>query len=127
MPTIIAANESTVMVGKDTIDGVRSLQYRRRQQRSNVYALGSAERIGMVSGAQFVEAQLTVASASPVLDALPADATFELIALLNHGATTLKATFQECFMSEKSFELGASGHGEAVYVFTAARVAEGPA
>lgn len=127
MPTIIAASESSVTVNNEPIDGVRSLQYRRQQQRTNVYALGSVERLGMVSGAQVVEARLTVASASPALDAIGPEQSFDLIANLNHGDTHLVATFQECFIAEKSFEMGAGGHGEAVYVFTATRLAEGPA
>ena len=124
MPTIIAANESTVMVGTDTIDGVRSLQYRRQQQRLNVYALGSAERIGMISGPSSVEGRLPVASTSPGLDALGPSDSFQVIANLKRGDTALTVTLDECFLTEKTFALSVGEHGEAVYAFTAARVTE---
>jgi hypothetical protein len=36
----------------------------------------------------------------------------------------MTVTFDECFLTEKSFEIGAGGHGEAVYSFTATRMRE---
>ena len=65
MATLFAASESSVMVDGEAIDGVRAIEYRFQQQRSNVYALGSTERVGMVSGGQTVEGRLRVASTMP--------------------------------------------------------------
>lgn len=124
MTTIFAANESMVKVGNDTVDGVRQLDYRRTQARENVFALGTNERIGMVSGAQVVEGVLRVASTAPPLDALAVADSVQILAVLVHGDTQMTVTFDECFLLEKSFELGAGGHGEAVYRFTATRVTE---
>ncbi|HSD76935.1 MAG TPA: hypothetical protein VLA98_06005 [Solirubrobacteraceae bacterium] len=124
MPTIFAANESTVMVEGQPVEGVVSLEYRRRQVRSNVYALGTAERIGMVSGPQDVDARLTVASTSPGLDGVPPEKAFQVIANLKQGATTLTVTLDECFLTEKGFSLSAGDRGHSVYSFTAARVTE---
>jgi len=124
MPTIFAANESTVLVEGTAVEGVVSLEYRRRQVRSNVYALGSAERIGMVSGPQDVDARLTVASTSAGLDGLNPEAPFQVIANLKRGSTKLTVTLAECVLTQKEFALSAGEHGQAVYSFTAARVTE---
>lgn len=124
MPTIFAANESSVLVNGEPVEGVRSIEFRRHQVRENIYALGSAERIGMTSGPAGVEGRLTVASANATLDGVPADQSFQVTAQLRHGETAMSVTFDDCFLLDKSFSLGVGGHGEAVYSFTAARVRE---
>ncbi len=127
MPTIFAANESSVLLNGEPIEGVRSVEYRFHQDRQNIYALGSAERIGMTSGRQFVEGRLRVASTSAALNALTGDVPFQITAMLRQGETTMTVSFDDCHLSEKSFEMGASGFGEALYHFTATRVREEPA
>jgi hypothetical protein len=122
VPTILAANESSVLVDGKSIDGIQSIEYRRQEVRSNIYALGSSERIGVVSGASSVEGSLTVASTSPALDALDPEKPFQISAQLKHGDTHITVTFDECFMEEKEFRLAVGIHGEAVYNFSAARV-----
>ncbi len=124
MPTIFAANDSTVLVEGQPVEGVVSLEYRRSQVRMNVYALGSAERIGMVSGPQSVDARLTVASTSRGLDGVDPEKPFQVIANLKQGATALTVTLADCFLTEKDFSLSAGEHGQSVYAFTAARVTE---
>src|SRR3954471_12201057 len=124
MATILAANESTVLLDGQPIDGVRSIEYRQQQGRDSVYALGSAERIGMTSGAQVVEGRLRVASASPPLAAITTDKPFQISAQLKHGDTKMTVTFDECFLTEKSFALAVSSFGESTYSFTATRVRE---
>ena len=124
MPMIFAASESIVLVDGETIEGVRSVDYRFTQARMNVYALGSAERIGMVSGPQTVEGELRVASTSPGLNSKIGDALFQITAQLKHGKTAMTVTFDECLLLSKSFEMGVGGSGEAVYTFSAARVRE---
>ena len=123
MATIFAANESTVQIDGEAVEGVRSIDYRQLSIRQNVYALGSAERIGMVSGPRSVEGVLRVTSTSAKLNGM-GDTMFQLTAQLRHGDTTMVVTFDECFLQSKSFELGVGGHGEAAYGFTAARVRE---
>ncbi|MGE0824814.1 MAG: hypothetical protein AB7P18_22180 [Candidatus Binatia bacterium] len=127
MPNIFAANESQVLVDGETVEGVRAIEYRRLQTRSSVYALGSEERIGLISGPQVVEGQVIVASASPKLDGLGQAQSFQISALLVHGTTRVSVTFDECFLQEKNFKLGVGGHGESIYSFTATRVREEPA
>jgi hypothetical protein len=123
MAMVFAANESSVQIDGEAVDGVRSIEYRYVQTRSNVYALGSAERVAMVSGPQSVEAVLHIASTSKKLNEI-GDTQFQLTAQLKHGDSKMTVTFDECFLQSKSFQLGVGDHGEASYGFTAARVRE---
>jgi hypothetical protein len=123
MATVFAANETKVLIGSEELQGVRSIEYRQSQVRQNVYALGSAERVAMISGAQSVEAVLRIASTSKTLNEM-ADAMFQVTAQLKHGESTMTVTFDECFLQSKSFQMGVGEHGEATYSFTAARVRE---
>lgn len=122
MPTIFAASESAVLVDGNPVDGVQGIDYRMRRNRTNVYALGSTERVGVVSGNYDVEGRLRVASASPALDALGGSQIFQIIAKLKTGKDEVTVTFDDCYLTEKTFDLSVGGHGEAVYAFTAARV-----
>jgi hypothetical protein len=124
MPTILAANESTVLLDGKPVEGVRSIEYRQQQGRDNIYALGSAERIGMTTGAQLVEGRLRVASASQALATIAIDKPFQISAQLKHGATKMTVTFDECFLMEKTFAMAVSSFGESIYSFTATRVRE---
>ena len=122
MPTIFAASESTVLIDGEPIDGVQGIDYRTRHDRSNVYALGSTERIGIVSGAYDVQGRIRVVSANAALDALTGDTLFQIIANLRHGDTTSTVTFDDCCLTEKTFDLSVNGQGSAVYAFSAARM-----
>ena len=124
MPTIFVANESSVLVDGQAVEGVQALEYRRQEARANVYAIGSTERIGIISGAAHVEGSLVVASTSQALDRIAAEKPFQISAQLKHGDTHVAVTFDDCFLAGKSFQLGVGNHGEAVYSFTAARVRE---
>jgi hypothetical protein len=124
MPTVFAANESTVTVNGKPVEGVVSLEYQRSQTRSNLYALGSAQRIGMISGPAAVEGRLTVASTSPDLDGLDPEASFQVIANLKRGTTAMTVTIDECYLTDKSFALGVGDHGQAVYAFSATTIVE---
>lgn len=125
MATVFAGNQSSVKVNEETIEGVRSIEYRRASVRQDLYALGSAERIGVVSGQSSVEGRLRVASASSKLDRLGADEVFQLVASLGGSADPVTVSFDDCLLTEKTFSLSAGAHGEAVYAFTAVRVREG--
>ncbi len=124
MPTIFAANESSVLLNGEPVEGVRAIEYRHQQSRQNIYALGSAERIGMASGPQQVEGRLRVVSTSASMNALTGDAPFQITAQLKQGNTQMTVSFDDCFLMEKEFAMSANGHGEAVYKFTATRVRE---
>ena len=45
MATIFTANSSTVTANGQPVEGVQSIDYRLERDHSNVYALGSAERL----------------------------------------------------------------------------------
>lgn len=122
MAPVFQANQSTVKVDEETIEGVRSVEYRSSTVRQDLYALGGAERIAVISGQQNVECRLRVASASPKLDGLASDAVFQVVATLGGEAEPVTVSFDDCMLTEKSFSLGAGAHGEAVYAFTAIRV-----
>lgn len=124
MPTILAANESAVLLDGKPIEGVRSIEYRQQQTRENIYGLGSAERIGMTSGALVVEGRLRVASTSSALAAIPSDQPFQISALMKHGSTSMTVSFDECYLTERSFAMAVSSFGESIYSFTATRVRE---
>jgi hypothetical protein len=124
VPTIFAANESQVLIGGQPVEGVTAIEYRRAQARENIYGLGTNERIGLVSGALLLEGRIRVASTAPALDALTTEQNVQISAVLVHGDTRMTVTFDECFLQEKSFEIGVGGHGEAVYSFTATRARE---
>jgi hypothetical protein len=129
MPTLFAASESSVMVDGEAVEGVRSIEYRHQHMRANVFALGSTERIGMVSGGQYVEGRLRVASTNGKLNGLSGDQVFQVIATLKHTrpdnkTTQMVVTFDECYLMDKGFSIETSGHGEAVYTFSAVRVKE---
>lgn len=124
MATVFAATESSVLVDGTPVEGVQGIEYRLRRSRSNVYALGSTERVSVTSGAYDVEGRLRVASTSVAMDALTGEQLFQIVANLRHGETSSTVTFDECFITDKSFDLTVSGRGEAVYGFSAARVRE---
>jgi hypothetical protein len=124
MPTVFSANESQVLVDGEVVEGVRSIEYRHLQERNSLYALGSAERIGTISGAQLVEGRIQVASTSVKLNGLTGEAPFQILANLQRGRARMTVTFDECLLQEKSFSVGVGGHGEATYAFTATRVRE---
>ena len=123
MPTIFAANESTLMLNGEPVEGVRSLKYRRTQVRENVYALGQSERIALVSGPKAAEGTIVVASTSPGFDAL-GEELFQITAQLRHGDTATTVTFDDCYLLEKTFDMAVGSHGESSYRFTATRVRE---
>jgi hypothetical protein len=125
MATIFAANESKVLLNGQEIEGVQGIDYRYRQVRENAYGLGSTERIGVVSGPEFVEGRVRVVSSSPAFNALAGSAEpFQITAELKQGATQMTLTFDDCFLSERTFGLDVGGAGEAVYAFTATRLRE---
>ncbi len=122
MATVFAANESAVMVNGTPIQGVRAVEYRTSTVRNDLYAIGSSERIGVITGERSVEGRIRVASTAPALDELVGDEFFQIAAPLRQGDTDVTVSFDECLLTEKSFSMGAGGHGETVYAFTATRV-----
>jgi hypothetical protein len=128
MSLIFAANESSVLINGEPVLGVQSLEYRRVRERRNVYAVGGAERVGVVTGRESVEIRLSVASANPQLDGLGwSEEPFAMTAQLRSsgGETEFSVSFDDCLLTEKNFSMPVAGRGETIYEMTATRVQEG--
>lgn len=125
MTTVYAANQSSLKVGEETVEGVRAIEYRRATVRQDLYAIGSSERIRVISGPQSVEGRIRVASASTKLDGLGAEEVFQMMATFGGAGDPVVVSFHDCLLTEKTFSMSAGAHGEAVYSFTAVRVTEG--
>lgn len=127
MSLIFAANESAVLINGEPVRGVQSLEYRRVRERNNVYAVGGAERVSVVTGRESVEIRLSVASISPLVDEAGwnEEEPFQMVAQLRQGEGQLSVSFDECLITEKNFSMPVAGRGETVYDITATRVQEG--
>src|SRR3954454_19555524 len=124
-----SSNESSIMVDGETVEGMQSLAFRTVAQREDVRAVGTSERVAVVFGLRLVQGELAVRSASYKLDGLLRDQTrFHLVASLkqDNSANSPKRTlsFDECYVEEKEFAMGAGGSVTTTYVFTATRLRE---
>jgi len=126
MPQIYTARASEVRIDNaDPIEGLQSIDYSLAKNRQQVGAIGTDERIAVYFGMKAVLGKLRVASVNPTLDdLLQSNAKFSIAATLKYGDATRKITFDDCYMEDKSFGLGAEGHAETLYSFTATRLRE---
>ena len=125
MLLVLTARQSAVKINEETVDGLQSIEYTVVKNRSHIGAIGTDERIGVYYGMKSVLGKLRVASANPTLDGLLAsNAEFSVSAMLTTGNTQRLVTFDACYMEDKMFAMGAGGHGETTYSFTATRVRE---
>jgi len=125
---VVSAATSKVMIDGEEVKGIQSLEYKVKRRQVDIESVGSGERIGVESGLVTVTATLRIRSLNKKLDDLlymPVPVPFNLVAELKMGNNLVKRiTFDECFVDDKSFELGADGVGITVYNFTATRVRE---
>ena len=129
MPTIFSANRSNVLVNGNAVEGLQSLVFRVVTERQDVRAVGTDERVDVIFGLRTVQGELTVRSASYKLDGhLDKQAKFQLVANLkkDDAADSPKRTvsFDDCYVEDKSFSLGAGGTVVTAYTFSATRVRE---
>jgi hypothetical protein len=125
MAEIYDAFASQVKINDETIEGLQSIDYAEVKNRRDIAAIGTDERIGVYFGLKIVSGKLTIASANKTLDGLLKDnKQFSITATLKHGDTSRNVTFDNCYLDDKSFNLGAQAHGETIYSFTAARLRE---
>lgn len=124
MPTIFSSNESSIMINGESVEGVSGIEYRYNQIRHNIYSLGSAERVGMVSGQRSIEGQISASSTITSLDGLIEDVPFQVSAQLRQGETLMTVAFDDCQLTDKQFSLAVGEHGQSVYRFIATRVRE---
>lgn len=127
--TIFSANRSAVLVDGEAIDGLQSLAFRVLTEREDIRAIGSAERISVSFGLRTVQGEIAVKSANYKLDDhLKNQSTFQIVANLrkDDAADAPKRTlsFDECFVENKDFAVGAGSAVVSTYVFSATRVRE---
>lgn len=125
---VVSAATSKVLIDGEEVRGVQSLEYKVKRRQVDIEGVGSGERIGVETGLVKVTGTLRIRSLNKKLDDLlymPVPAPFNLVAELKMGNELVKRiTFDECYVDDKSFELGADGVGITVYNFTATRVRE---
>jgi len=129
MATIFSANRSNVLVDGEAVEGLQSLAFRVLTEREDIRAIGSAERVGVSFGLRSVQGEIVVRSAHYKLDDhLKDQSKFQIVANLKkeEAADAPKRTlsFDECFVENKDFSIGAGGTVVTTYVFSATRVRE---
>lgn len=129
MATLFSANRSNVLVDGEAIEGLQSLTFRIVTEREDIRAIGSAERVGISFGLRTVQGEIAVRSANYKLDGhLGAQSAFQIVANLkkDDAADSPKRTvsFDDCFVENKDFSIGAGGTVTTTYVFSATRVRE---
>ena len=129
MPTVFSANNSSVLVDGEAVEGLQSLAFRVVTEREDIRAIGSDERVDVSFGLRTVLGELVVRSSSARLNKLLDDrAGFQLVASLAKAkgiaATDRPVTyaFDGSFMESKSFGLDASGSAVTTYGFSATRM-----
>jgi hypothetical protein len=125
---IVSAAKSKVTIDGEEVSGLQSIEYKVKRRQADVAGVGTGERIGVECGLIVVNGVLKVHSLNKKLDELlykPVPVPFNMVAELKKGDELVKKiTFDECYLDDKSFELGAEGIGITVYTFTATRVRE---
>jgi hypothetical protein len=125
MAEIFTAFASEVKVNEETIEGLQSIEYSVLKNHQEVGAIGTDERIAVYFGIKNVAGKLRIASINSTLDGfLQANTSFTVSATLRNGDAKRSVAFDNCYLEDKSFGLGAEGHAETVYSFTATRVRE---
>jgi len=126
--TILSASGSKVSIDGSPIEGLQSIEYKYTRNRKDIEAIGTDERIGVDYGMKVVTGTLKVKSTSKKLDGLlnkpTEDAKFQIVAELKKGQVVSKATFDDCWLDDKSFSMDSNGVGISTYTFSATRVRE---
>lgn len=125
MSQIYTAFQSEVKIDDETIDGLQAIEYYHSKARSDVGAIGTDRRIAVYFGTRYVNGKLRIASGNATLDELlENNGPFSISATLRHGDNSRQLAFEECYLNDKSFELSAEGHAEAIYEFTSSALRE---
>ncbi len=129
MATVFSANRSDVLIDGEAIEGLQSLAFRLVTEREDVRAIGSAERVAVSFGLRTVQGEISVRSANFKLDAhLDKQSKFQLVSNLkkDDSADAAKRTmsFDDCYVENKDFSVGAGGTAITTYVFSATRIRE---
>jgi len=125
---LVSKATSKVTVDGEELNGLQTLEFKVKRRQTDIEGVGMGERIGVESGLFIVNGTLRVRSLNKKLDDLlytPVAVPFNMVAELKKGDELVKKiTFDECFLDDKSFELGIDDVATTIYTFTATRVRE---
>jgi hypothetical protein len=125
---LVSKATSKVTVDGEEIKGLQTLEFKVKRRQTDIEGVGLGERIGVESGLFIVNGTLRVRSLSKKLDDLLYKAVsvpFNMVAELRKGDQLIKKiTFDECFLDDKSLELGIDDVATTIYTFTSTRVRE---
>lgn len=126
---VASAQESKVLLEGKEIVGLQSIDFKVVRQQIDVHAIGMDQRIGVAETGMFkINGTLRVRSMCKELDDylyMPVQTPFSLVAMLRRaGKQMKKIAFEECFIEDKSYEMGTGGVGLTVYNFTSKAVRE---
>lgn len=124
MPKILSGNRSNILVNGKPIEGLQEIAFRTVKPYTEIPAIGTDERVGVVYGTTRVTGTLRVRSVSDVLEeALKLKTPFQILASVqgDGGQSAHEITLDECFLHGKSFAIAAGGAGETTYEFSATR------
>jgi hypothetical protein len=134
MATILSANRSNISItieGQEpqNIEGLQSITYKSFQEREDIAAIGSDQRIDVAFGLKVVRGTLKVKSTSATLnDALANGTAFQLVVNLKSrpGDQEIvhRVTFDQCYLDDKEFQMDVNGIGVTSYLFNATSVRE---
>ena len=132
MPTVFAANRSSVLIDGEPVEGLQSIAFRVITEREDIRAVGSDERVAVSFGLRTVQGELVIRSLNQALDAHLSEQTqFNLVANLKKDAASdapkRTLSFEECYVEKKAVGMDAGGTAVTRYGFSAARVGEGEA
>ncbi|MEM7587643.1 MAG: hypothetical protein AAF560_29925 [Acidobacteriota bacterium] len=123
MPKILSANRSSVLIDGNAVEGLQEITYRTVKPVTDVAAIGSDERIGVVYGTTRVAGTLRVRSIVDQLEtALKDKSSFQIFVALQGEVgddTGHEITLDECYLTGKSFAMGAGGVADSIYEFSA--------
>lgn len=130
MPSIFAANSSTLLLDGKPVEGIQSLTFRVVTEREDVRAVGTHERIDVSFGLRTVLGEVSVRSHDAMLDKhLDERTKFDLLATLKKDKGMVdkggrEFAFDGCFLEAKRLNMDAGGTALTTYTFTATRVRE---
>lgn len=125
MPKILSANRANVLVDGELVEGLQEIAYRSQTPYTDITAIGSRDRVGVVFGNTSVSGSLRIRSVSDALDALlQSQAAFQIFVSVNDEADEVlhELAFTDCRMHGKSHQMGVGNVAETLYEFSASSV-----
>ncbi len=123
MPKILSANRSNVLIDGEAVEGLQEISYQTVKPVTDVAAIGTDRRVGVIYGTTRVIGTLRVRSVVDRLEtALKDKSSFQIFVSLQGEVgddTAHEITLDGCYLTGKSFAMGAGGVADSIYEFTA--------